>query len=230
MKLDEIDLLTIGLKLHYYDGWYGNCTDITVESVSEKQDCIVFSGETKWGKEKSIWVNKEHIDQLLKTGRCEHHNEIERCDIENRYQFETAPMQARFKFLVDKITEVAEAEGWSVYNCDEDFQYVNLEFTKHSPGGNEQVMSIQSNSVFYFTFVNQVEDYWNAYDPDYEAYLWIGDDGHGKNGAPYHIKDIVSNMEECDKMIGELYEAFNREDFDNFANDKSSELWEEEKN
>ena len=44
--------------------------------------------------------------------------------------------------------------------------------------------------------------------PDYEAYLWIGDDGHGRNGAPYHIKDIVSDMEEAEEQIYELLQAF----------------------
>ena len=45
------------------------------------------------------------------------------------------------------------------------------------------------------------------FDPDYEAYLWIGDDGHGRNGAPYHIKDIVSDMEEAEEQIYELLQA-----------------------
>ena len=48
-------------------------------------------------------------------------------------------------------------------------------------------------------------------DRDYEAYLWIGNDGHGKNGAPYHIKDIVSDMEEAEKQIHDLLEALETE-------------------
>ena len=43
--------------------------------------------------------------------------------------------------------------------------------------------------------------YYEDFDPDYEAYLWIGDDGHGRNGAPYHIKDIVSDMEEAAALV-----------------------------
>lgn len=49
--------------------------------------------------------------------------------------------------------------------------------------------------------------YYEDFDPDYEAYLWIGDDGHGRNGAPYHIKDIVSDMEETEEQIYELLQA-----------------------
>lgn len=38
----------------------------------------------------------------------------------------------------------------------------------------------------------------------------IGNDGHGKNGAPYHIKDIVTDMEEAEKMIETLYETLKK--------------------
>lgn len=48
------------------------------------------------------------------------------------------------------------------------------------------------------TLIADMEQYFEGFDPDYEAYLWIGNDGHGKNGAPYHIKDIVSDMEEAE--------------------------------
>ena len=53
----------------------------------------------------------------------------------------------------------------------------------------------------------QVKTYYEDFDPDYEAYLWIGTDGHGKNGAPYRIKDIVSDMEQAEAMIEKLYET-----------------------
>ena len=55
--------------------------------------------------------------------------------------------------------------------------------------------------------ISEIEDYYEGFDPDYEAYLWIGTDGHGRNGAPYHIKDIVSDMEDAEAMIKTLYET-----------------------
>lgn len=33
------------------------------------------------------------------------------------------------------------------------------------------------------------------FDPDYETYIWLGPDGHGSNGAPYRIRDILDEME-----------------------------------
>ena len=57
------------------------------------------------------------------------------------------------------------------------------------------------------SFLHELEQYYESFDPDYEASLWIGSDGHGKYGAPYHIKDIVNDMEEAEKMIENLYET-----------------------
>ena len=45
------------------------------------------------------------------------------------------------------------------------------------------------------------------FDPDYEAYWWIGHDGHGKCSAPYHIKDIVDEMEEAKRLFTDFYNS-----------------------
>ena len=42
---------------------------------------------------------------------------------------------------------------------------------------------------------------------DEEAYLWLDETGHGKNGAPYRMKDVVKDMEEAEKMIDRLLDA-----------------------
>ena len=44
-------------------------------------------------------------------------------------------------------------------------------------------------------------------DVDYEASIWIGKDGHGINGAPYHIKDIVQEIEDYVTALEELAET-----------------------
>ena len=57
------------------------------------------------------------------------------------------------------------------------------------------------------SLISEIEDYYEGFDPDYEAYLWIGTDGHGRNGAPYHIKDIVDEMEEAKKNFTDFYNS-----------------------
>ena len=50
------------------------------------------------------------------------------------------------------------------------------------------------------SLLQEIEEYYKGFDPDYEACLWIG-----KNGAPYRIKDIVNDMEQAEAMIEKLY-------------------------
>lgn len=52
------------------------------------------------------------------------------------------------------------------------------------------------------SLLQEIEEYYEGFDPDYEACLWIG-----KNGAPYRIKDIVNDMEQAEAMIEKLYET-----------------------
>lgn len=54
-------------------------------------------------------------------------------------------------------------------------------------------------------FIDNIHEYYENFDVDEEAYIWIGSDGHGKNGAPYHIADIVKDMEEAEIMMADLY-------------------------
>lgn len=57
---------------------------------------------------------------------------------------------------------------------------------------------------------DQMYEYLDTYDEDYEASLWIGDDGHGKNGAPYHIADIVADMMDGWNKLNKLYEELRK--------------------
>ena len=54
------------------------------------------------------------------------------------------------------------------------------------------------------SFVFQIENYLKNFDVDYETSIWIGKDGHGKNGAPYHIKDILDEMYSAKEQIATL--------------------------
>ena len=76
-----------------------------------------------------------------------------------------------------------------------------------TPAGQDFGFSVEMRNGDPDSLLQELEKYYEAYDSDYEAYLWIGTDGHGKNGAPYHIKDIVSDMEAAEAMIDTLYET-----------------------
>lgn len=101
----------------------------------------------------------------------------------------------------DKIIGIAESIGWSVYVCNRGKEF--LEFSKTTPRGRDFSVCIESASTG--GLIHQLTEYISDYDVDYESYLWIDGDGHGKNGAPYHIKDIVADQEAALGMVKDLY-------------------------
>lgn len=112
--------------------------------------------------------------------------------------------------IIKKVTDVAEGLGWSV---DVDKQDSCTDFTFQNYTAHEQDFffnaTMDGNKVS--TLAERIFDYYDDFDPDYEAYQWIGSDGHGMKGAPYHIKDIVEDMEEAENSIWDLYCALQRE-------------------
>ena len=88
----------------------------------------------------------------------------------------------------EKIENIAELCGWKVSIDNVDFEFEQMIGTK------DFVFSIQCEERKLQSFVIQLEKYLKNFDVDYETSLWIGKDGHGVNGAPYHIKDILEEM------------------------------------
>lgn len=97
-----------------------------------------------------------------------------------------------------KFIRIAEKLGWSVSK-----DKYTLELSQYTSYGQDFSFSINRND----DYVKQVYDYYESYDPDEEALLWVDDSGHGKNGAPYRLKDIITDMEEVEAMLVELYDT-----------------------
>ncbi len=111
--------------------------------------------------------------------------------------------------LIEQITTVATGLGWHV-NTTSAPSIVEFEFSQYTPAGMDFNFSVEMKGDNPDSLLDDIERYYEAFDPDYEASLWIGDDGHGKRGAPYHIKDIVNDMEAAEKMIDELHETLKK--------------------
>lgn len=104
---------------------------------------------------------------------------------------------------IEKIIKIANSDSWSV--TEETFANgKGLLFSKYSPAGQDFNISIEPSSSFE-ELLEHIKEYHDNFDVDYETYIWLDSDGHGKNGAPYHIKDVVEDMEDCKKMILDLY-------------------------
>ena len=38
-------------------------------------------------------------------------------------------------------------------------------------------------------------------------HLWLDSDGHGKNGAPYRIREVLDDMEVAERMMNDLLDT-----------------------
>lgn len=110
--------------------------------------------------------------------------------------------------IQQKITEIVEILGWSVDFSEPQNGKTDVNFAKYTSYGQDFNFSVELKDDDMEAFIDNIHEYYENFDVDEEAYIWIGSDGHGKNGAPYHIADIVKDMEEAEVMMADLYEAF----------------------
>ncbi|MCD8275366.1 MAG: hypothetical protein LUC96_10360 [Alistipes sp.] len=111
---------------------------------------------------------------------------------------------------IQKIVSKANRKKWSVSTDKTEEGHILFEFSKFTPAGQDFNFSATMTDGDPATLVEDIKRYYEGFDADEEAYLWIGPDGHGRNGAPYHIKGIVSDMEAAEEMIYQLYETLNK--------------------
>lgn len=108
--------------------------------------------------------------------------------------------------IYERIEKVVENTDWSVYINKDNH---DVEFSAYTPAGQDFNFSIEVDEEDDLSDIaDKINEYVDDFDPDYEASLWIGEDGHGKNGAPYHVKDIVKDMEKAEEMMKELADKF----------------------
>lgn len=103
--------------------------------------------------------------------------------------------------LSKKLTNVIEQAGFSIYHEDENC----YRFGKYSSEGQDFNFCIDTEGDMS-SFMYNILNYYNDFDVSEEAYLWLDEFGHGKNGAPYDMRDLYNDMEECKGFILELYE------------------------
>ena len=108
------------------------------------------------------------------------------------------------KDFVKKIIDVAESLDWTV-NVDDN----ELIFSKYSPAGQDFNFCITADNLEEVK--DKIKEYCENFDVSEEAYLWLDEFGHGKNGAPYDMKDVYEDMEECLDMTNELLDNLRTE-------------------
>ena len=119
------------------------------------------------------------------------------------------------KTLNERIKELAESKDWFVDIIDNGDSSYTFVFRKYSPAGQDFFfeVDIEENNIQYL--LENIYDFYKNYDCSYEAYLWLDNTGHGKNGAPYDMKDVYEDMQACEQYVFDLYHILRKEDWDN---------------
>ena len=126
---------------------------------------------------------------------------------------------------MNDFLKLAEDLDWS-YNVDDtpnERGRVCVELEKYSPQDQDFIVSIWFETDNECDFADKLEEYWRGFDPSEEAINWVGPDGHGINGAPYDLQDIINDMVDCKEMLRELVvkyhnQAYPSKKFDNYDN------------
>ena len=114
----------------------------------------------------------------------------------------------RRKDLIDKIVRCAEDKGWKVDADTKQSKGLTLfEFSQYTPGGQDFSFTATMKANRLDSLITDMEEYHEGFDVDSEAFLWLDSNGHGKNGAPYRMRDVLDDMEEAEKMIETLLDA-----------------------
>ena len=112
------------------------------------------------------------------------------------------------KNIIDKITDCAECNGSSVStDTEQEKDIVVFEFSKYTPAGQDFSFSATMKDNSLDSLGDDIEEYFEHFDVDSEAYLWLDDNGHGKNGAPYRMRDVLVDMEAAERYIESLLDA-----------------------
>lgn len=119
----------------------------------------------------------------------------------------TLKTQSKAGCIENKIRNASESLGWSLNTYQSSTNQHSFEFSQFSPAGQDFSFEITMEDEKAESFIKSLRDYYEGFDVDYETYLWIGSDGHGKNGAPYYMKDILVDMESVEDMIQKLFQA-----------------------
>lgn len=105
--------------------------------------------------------------------------------------------------IKEEITEIAESLNFNItISEDED---VNISFAKTSSYGQDFNFEISvDKDASMIDIWRELQSYQNNFDVSAEAYLWLDESGHGKNGAPFEMIDVYNDMEECKGFVTEL--------------------------
>lgn len=105
------------------------------------------------------------------------------------------------KLTWDDVEERLEYLNYKVLDRQSNGTIYQIEIEKYSDAGQDCVHVLQCEKNNPASVARAFDDLYQSYDPDKETMLWTGPDGHGKNGAPYRLSDVLKDMEGVEKDL-----------------------------
>ena len=127
--------------------------------------------------------------------------------------FKSIQVMAKSNNKINKVlAKVCKDLGIKIYMSEyDDDEHTTIYFsfyTSHGQDVDQEIDLDDWNDVEEIR--GKLDDLHENFDVDYETYIWLGNDGHGRSGAPYHIKDLLADMEEVDEKLKQLSIEFEK--------------------
>ena len=108
--------------------------------------------------------------------------------------------------MVNDLIEKAKEHGWIVNNKREN----NYSFSRISSAGQKFSFDILIDKENLKNVIKNIQTIYENFDVSKLVYSHLDETGHGKNGAPYEMIDVLKDMQACVDKIYYLYSALNR--------------------
>ena len=101
--------------------------------------------------------------------------------------------------ISDKMRKALEKCGVDVSNTDFGIQITY--YTKH---GGEEDVDVPESQCDDEAIAEWLSREYENYDVSYETYIWLDNTGHGANGAPHELEDVLADKKEWERKLYEL--------------------------
>lgn len=106
---------------------------------------------------------------------------------------------------IEKLIEHIKRCNWWVHEEEVNEDYTILLIGKYSPAGQDFSISVEAEENSVGSFLDNLYETYSDFDVSYKTYIWLDSFGHGKDGAPYDMKDLYEDMEWCQEEILNLW-------------------------
>ena len=110
------------------------------------------------------------------------------------------------KYLESKLNDTE----WKVdTTINEKNNQVELSLETWTPAGRDVVFEFEfKDKTTKEQISKSFQEYYDNYDVSFETYIWLDDEGHGKNGAPYEMESVLIDTQWVENELSELAYLF----------------------